>query len=515
MMTAEEPSPPAAAEAGAVGESAAAGVVWLTLQKWAIRIAGLATIAVLTRFLSPADFGVVAAAASLLPFFYLLSDLGFATYIVQVPHADRRVLSTAFWFSLTVGSVLAAALWVGAPFLAMLFAAPGVAPVLQALSVLVILTAISSVPIALLRRRMQFRALAVQGMVGSLIGQIVAVLAAVSGFGVWALVGQSLAAQLVATVLACLAARWMPSWRFSRREFLRMTTFGGKVLGVELVAMVRTTGEAAIVTSSLGTAAFGHLAISQRLVQIVQELTGSALTPVTTVAFAKVKQSPERVRHAYTRSLRATYAIVTPPLLLVAVAASAIIPLVFGPGWEESVVPAQLLALAGTVVAGASLDHGLFYGLGRPGTWFAYGFAVDVVTIATTAVLVRAGLVAVTVGFLAVAVVASAVRLVLVARLVDARAASLLRPAAYLVTTVCVSGGIGLLVMSLTTPWWDIARILVVGIAILLVHLLVTRVLAREVFGDLGGYARRLARRGFTRPSSGREDRHTVSEGRI
>jgi len=483
-----------------VGDRAARGVLWLTLQKWAIRVAGLLTIAVLTRVLSPEDFGAVAAASAILPFFYLLSDLGFATYIVQLPQAGRRTLATAFWFSIAAGIALALLLFLCAPLVAKLFGTETVSPVLQALSVLVILTAISSVPLALLRRQMRFRALAVQGMVGSLVGQIVAIACALSGLGVWALVAQTIAAQLVATVLACLAARWMPSWAFSRRELGHMITFGGKVLGVEVVAMARTSGEAAVVTSVLGVTSFGYLTISQRLVQIVQELTGAALTPVTTVAFARIREARSRLVFAYTRALRMTYAVVTPPLLLVAVAASVIIPIVFGPGWEESVVPAQLLALAGSIVIGATLDHGLFYGLGRPGTWLMYAVVVDIFTFATTVFVVRGGLVAVACGFLVVATLASLARLLLVARVLGVSPLRLARPGSYLVTTIIVSGSSGWLVMSLTTPWWPLVRIVLVGLTVLVVHMGVTWLLARPVYGDLVGYGRRLLGRG--RPST-------------
>ena len=66
--------------------------------------------------------------------------------------------------------------------------------------------------------------------------------------------------------------------------------------------------------------------------------------------------------------------------------------------------PAQALAVAGIITLGAMLDHGLFYGLGRPGAWLGYAVVVDTATVATTAVAVRWGLVGVAVGFVVVAV---------------------------------------------------------------------------------------------------------------
>src|SRR6478752_2724448 len=86
------------------------GVLWTVVQKWSMRIGGFLTIAILTRLLNPHDFGVVAVAMTVLPLLYLLSDFGFATYVVQASEVDERLLSTAFWYSAGSGLVLAAAL---------------------------------------------------------------------------------------------------------------------------------------------------------------------------------------------------------------------------------------------------------------------------------------------------------------------------------------------------------------------------------------------------------------------
>ena len=103
---------------------------------------------------------------------------------------------------------------------------------------------------------------------------------------------------------------------------------------------------------------------------------------------------------------------------LIMVTAPVSIPLFFGGQWGASVVPTQALALAGIITLGAMLDHGLFYGLGRPGSWLCYALVVDAVTVGTTAVAVRWGLEGVAVGFVLVAVAATVARWAIVGRLV-------------------------------------------------------------------------------------------------
>lgn len=467
-----------------IGRQATAGVFWLTAQRWAIRLLGFVTIAVLTRLLSPEDFGTVAAASTVLPFFFLIADLGFAAYIVQVKDADRRMLSTAFWFSLIAGVLLCAVMVAIAPLLGVVFHDERVTPVLQSLSLWVVLTAFGSVPMALLRRRMQFRILALQGAVAAVIAQVVAMAVAFAGLGVWALVAQSLVAPAVTTLLAWITSRWRPAMLFSWREFRVMAGFGGQVLGVEFVAMLRAWGEAAVISGTLGIAALGYMSIAQRLVQVVQDLTGSAIVPVTTVAFAKIREARDRLRDAYLRAVRMTYAVLSLPLTVIAVTAPLVVPIVFGDGWEQSYTVARILALGGVLTVGAALDHGLFYGLGKPGTWFVYALVIDGLTLGTTFFLASQGLVAIAWGFLGVCIVATVSRWFLTGRLLETSAWTVAGPFGYLAVAVILSGGAGWLTLTLTATWPAVLSVILVGAVVSVLHLAVTRLMAPDVLTE-------------------------------
>ncbi len=131
--------------------------------------------------LSPADFGVVAAALSLLTFVYLLADMGFGTYLVQVEKPTPRAFSTAFWYSNAAGIVLTVGLLLLAPLFAVALGIPEVEPVIQGIAPAALLVTLGSVPTAVLRRELKFRLLAIQSVVAGFIGQIVAVVMASRG----------------------------------------------------------------------------------------------------------------------------------------------------------------------------------------------------------------------------------------------------------------------------------------------------------------------------------------------
>ena len=481
-----EPEPEAGERGdGGVGRSAASGMVWMTAQKWDVRLSGLATVAVLTRVLDPTDFGLVAAASTIIPLVLLLSDLGFSTYIVQAEDPDERVLSTGFWFSVSAGLTLCVGLVVIAPLLGVLFRLPAVVPVLRVMVLSIVFVALGSVPTALLRRRMAFRTLAVQATVAAVVAQVAAVTLTLAGAGVWALVAQLVTAQGIGCVMAWGAARWRPRRHFARGEFVEMARFGSKVVGVELVALSRSWGETAIIAGSLGASGLGYLNIAQRLIGVTQDLSAVALVPVSTVAFAQIRKSPQRLRAAYLRALGISYAAVAPMMTYVAVSAGLLVPLLFGSGWGPSVVVTQALAVAGILTLGAMLDHGLFYGTGQPGQWFLYALAVDVLTVATTAFAVRFGLIGIAVGFIGVSALATIARWVLVGRLVGTGWLLVARPFGSVAICTVGSAVAGLATMHVLAAAPAVLTLAVTGFAVVGVHVALVRLVMPGVLQDV------------------------------
>jgi len=471
-----------------LGSRAASGVLWLAAQKWAIRVSGFVTLIVLTRQVSPLEFGVVAAAMTVIPMVYLLADLGFSTYLLQTDDVDQESLSTAFWASVAAGALLSIGLVAIAPLLAVAFKSPQLVEVVRALVLAVIPTVLGAVPLALLRRAMAFRVVAMQGLVAAVLAQGVAVVTALLGAGVWALVSQVVVGQWVITLLAWRSAGWLPSLSLSPRQLRQMSVFGLRVSSVDLVAAARMWCESWIITVTLGMPALGLLSIAQRLVQVAQDLCAASLIPVSTIVFARLRESVDRLRATYVKALGVAYGVVSPVMIVVVVAAPVLIPLLFGEEWRASVRPAQALAVAGIITLGAMLDHGLFYGLGRPGAWLGYSLIVDALTVATTVLAVRWGLIGVAVGFVLVALLATMARWLLVGRLLGLTARAVAQPFLAILVPTAASLVLGsLLLNALSGAGWPIMALTVTGVGTAVMYVVLLRLLAGTIIVDALG----------------------------
>lgn len=501
VTTDQVPAPTVQGES--VARQAAQGVIWMTAQKWVARAGGLITITILTHLLAPEDFGLIAIAWTIVTLTYVLSDMGLATYIIQADSVDRETLGTAFWVSMIVGITLGGLIYLAAPLLATALNIPVAIPILQSMAGLILIIAVTSVPLALLRRRMAFRVLALQEVIGALIAQVVAIVAAFGGLGVWALVLQLIVAQVVTSGFVWVAAKWLPTRDFSRSQFSTMIRFGVQVVGNGLVSVFRGWGETAIIVGGLGLRELGFFTIAQRLVQTASDLSGSAVFPISTVAFSKANSSLDRLRAAHAKATAVAQAVVTPLMVFIAVAAPVLVPFLFGQEWGLSAQVAQPLAVAAALSFGTNLDHGLHNGVGRPGRWLGFTIAIFGVSVVLMLIAVPHGAVTVAIAFVGTAALETVGRWFVVGRLLGQGPLRTGWPFLLVIPSGAASAlaGLGTVWLLRDTP--ELVRLALTGLVVIAVHALAIRLATPRTWTDIMSVVPRPGAWGSARPPAG------------
>jgi len=125
------------------------------------------------------------------------ADQGLGDAVIQRRILTRLQLDTAFWAAMATGGLLTALGLILAGPIAQLVREPRLEPILQALSLIFVLVALSSIQMGLLRREMDFRSLAVRKLVAIAVGGAVGIVMAFQNYGAWSLVGQQLTSAAV------------------------------------------------------------------------------------------------------------------------------------------------------------------------------------------------------------------------------------------------------------------------------------------------------------------------------
>lgn len=104
------------------------GIGWTALGQGMTVIVSFGSMLVLSRLLSPDDFGVFAAAAPIIGFAQQLQALGTTLAIVQAREVTKAQLNALFWISFSLAVVLAAIVALSGPWVARLVASALVMP---------------------------------------------------------------------------------------------------------------------------------------------------------------------------------------------------------------------------------------------------------------------------------------------------------------------------------------------------------------------------------------------------
>ncbi len=340
--------------------------LWSMAESWGLRLVSAGVFLLLARLIEPAAFGLAALAQVYLMVVQTLSDQGLTTALIQRAEIEEAHKDSAFWANLAVGLGLMLLTIAFADGLAGVYGEPRLAPVLRWYSLAPLLASLSVVQVALARRELRFRELALRQTAGAVMGGVVGVAMAFAGMGVWALVVQGLVTQATGVAVLWAIVDWRPRLVFSRRHFRQLFGFGFNVLATNIVRIVGGQADRLLLGYFFGAADVGYYSVAQRLVTIVTDFVAGSTERAVVPLFARIQGEKERVARGLLTAQRLLSLIVIPAFVGLAAVAPALIRVGVGGQWEPSILPTRILAFF-------SLAYclGFFFGhvvtaLGRP-----------------------------------------------------------------------------------------------------------------------------------------------------
>jgi O-antigen/teichoic acid export membrane protein len=359
----------------------AKGVAWLGASQLTKQILTLLIGIVLMRLLEVADFGAVAIAFAFIQFAAPLRELGFGAAIVQRADLDDRHLASVFWLNVWTGIGLALLTFALAKYLALYFKVPVLRPILWWFAADFIIGSLAVTQTAILTRTLRFKELALREMASIIVGGGVGIGMAFSGFGVWALVGQLLAGSAAGVVLLWSVSQWRPSFTFSRDRLGEMTSFGLNVVGFEMVNYLSRNVDKLLIGKVLGDKQLGYYSAAYRFVLFPLTNVAAVVSRVAFPVFSRSQDDLDRLRTAYLSVTQAVALVCFPILLLAAVMAPEIVPLVVGPKWNPSVPVLQLLSIAGLRQVICAFNGAVYRARGRADLQFRLSLLAAAVTV--------------------------------------------------------------------------------------------------------------------------------------
>jgi O-antigen/teichoic acid export membrane protein len=322
-------------------------VPWAFGESLLAAVASFLTTLVAARFVAPDQFGIAAIAIAIPAIAQSVLLSGPTSALIRAHHIDGRTSDSMFWCLNALGILgslicIAISTWVAdfyeQPELAALLAFQG--------GVGCILQAASSVPTALLSRKMRTRSLALRTLGQKIVTLLVTAAAAIMGYGAWAIIWGSTAGLAAATFVLLMRQPRRPRLHFSWRESAPILRFGG-LISLEVIAGTLTPRAILLIFGSLqGVAALGLLNFGIRLVDEVASVLNTSVSRIALPIFSALRRQNIEPRMAFIRGTRVIVTVAAPALLGLVAILPDLIPLVFGAAWQPAVLATQVVAAA-------------------------------------------------------------------------------------------------------------------------------------------------------------------------
>lgn len=309
----------------------------------------LIVLPILARTLTPEAFGVMAMAMTFVALLGTLNDFGISTALVRVEQAPERLWSSAFWTNAMLGLVMSLIAFATAPTLAGFYNVPLIAPLGQAVSLVLFLHALCIVPTAWLQRTFQFRLVATIDVVAVVGSSVIAVAMVTSGYGVWSLVGQQIGlAGLKLGGIALFSGvplRFAWNWADLRPHLL----FSVRLTATSVITYVHRNGDNILIGRFLGAEPLGVYTRAYQLMMLPQQLLSQAAGFALLPAMSRMAGDLDRLAKVYL-SVNSIYALAVFPLMTGLAALSApFVRVLLGEGWMQTAPLLSFLALVGIV----------------------------------------------------------------------------------------------------------------------------------------------------------------------
>ena len=331
----------------------ASGIAWSFSEKVLTMVIQMVVSIIVARELMPEDFGVMAIMTFFTSVALAIVDSGFSQALIRKESPSDSDYRTVLCFNLAMSVVLYGVLVAVAYPVAMLYEAPVIWTIAPILFLILPINALCVVQTVMFTREFRFALLSKIVFAASLISGAVAVVMAVTGWGIWALVAQRLLMMGIKALAFWWIRRWHTDAPLSLASLKAMAPFSLRLLATDLIASVYNNVAQLFIGKMHNTSMLGYYSQAQKLKDLPVISTVQAVQGVTFPALAQIKDDAQKFSVGYLRITEMLAFVVFPLMLGMVAVAEDMFLLLLGDKWMPTVPYFEILALSG-----------LFYPLG-------------------------------------------------------------------------------------------------------------------------------------------------------
>ncbi|WP_294069125.1 lipopolysaccharide biosynthesis protein [Proteiniphilum sp. UBA1028] len=367
---------------------------WSFADKFGQQIINLGTGIILMRILDPAEYGLIGALAIFIAFSGILIDSGFTRTLLNRKTISPAEYSTVFYFNVGLAILLYLILFAAAPLLAELFHDPRIEAISKVLFLSLLFNAAGIIQQTLLIRKADFRGMTKVNMTALLIAGTVAIAMAFSGYGVWALVVQTLLYAFFRSLFLWFYSKWTPLKVFSIRLLRSFSGLSNKLLLTSLISAIFNNIYPSIIAFFFPNAMkqVGYYSQANKYQEIPFGILSNTYRQVSMLVLPEINEQTERLKRVVSKMIKSLAFLSFPIGFLMILIAEPGFVFLFKEKWLPAVPYFQVLCLAGMISPFAFVMNELFIAREKADYFLGVEIIKRVLLILLIALLFRYGI---------------------------------------------------------------------------------------------------------------------------
>ena len=325
----------------------ASGIAWSFSEKLLTMLIQMVVSIIVARQLMPEDFGIMAILTFFTSVALAIVDSGFSQTLIRKQNPSDEEYKSVLGFNIVVSLILYAILIIVTPYIANFYGHSEIASVAPVLFLVLPINSLCVVQTVMFTKEFRFALLSKIVFLSSLISGVVAVVMAVSGFGIWSLVAQRLLMMGIKAIAFWVIRRWHTDARFSLGAIRAMMPFSLRLLATDLIASIYNNVAQLFIGKMHSTTMLGYYSQAQKLKDLPVTSTVQAVQGVTYPALSELNDDEQKFGDGFERIVRMLGFVVFPVMLGFVAIADDMFMLLLGEKWMPTVPYFEILALSG------------------------------------------------------------------------------------------------------------------------------------------------------------------------
>jgi teichuronic acid exporter len=341
------------------------GMIWNAIETIALQGGQFIFGIVLARLLSPSDYGLVGMLAIFIAISQTFVDSGMGNALIQKKNRTDVDFSTVFVFNIIVSALFYLVLSFSAPYIAAFYKMPQLVLLTRILSLNFVINSLALVQNTRLTISMDFKTKAKVSAISVVLSGTIAIILAYYGFGVWALVFQTLSRAIVSVSMLWYLSRWKPSFVLSRKSFKDLFHFGSRILGASVISTIFQNIYKIVIGKAFSARELGFYSQAMNIAELTSGSITGILQTVTYPVLTSLQDEKERMIAVYKKLIGMTTFFVFPLMTLLALLAKPFVLLFLTEKWSSTIILLQWLCFARIVRPVSALNMNILNAIGR------------------------------------------------------------------------------------------------------------------------------------------------------